>query len=41
MIGDIITIIVLFFISLIPIVLWGYLFSYFDDSGVNRKRFLV
>lgn len=27
--------------ALIPIVLWGYLFSYFDESELNRKRFLI
>lgn len=41
MFGTIITLILIFFITLIPIVLWGYLFSYFDDSELNRKRFLV
>ncbi len=41
MFWDIFTLIILFFITFIPIVLWGYLFSYFDDSELNRKRFLV
>lgn len=41
MFGTIITLILIFFITLIPIVLWGYLFSYFDDSELNRKRFLI
>ena len=33
--------ILLFLISLIPIVWWGYLFTYFDDSEFNRNRFFV
>lgn len=41
MFWDIFTLIILFFITFIPIVLWGYLFSYFDDSELNKKRFLV
>lgn len=41
MFGTIVTLILIFFITLIPIVLWGYLFSYFDDSELNRKRFFV
>lgn len=41
MFWDIITLILIFFITFIPIVLWGYLFSHFDDSQLNRKRFLV
>ncbi|MDD3646132.1 MAG: PrsW family glutamic-type intramembrane protease [Candidatus Gracilibacteria bacterium] len=28
-------------ISLIPIVIWAYIFSYIDDSSLNKKRFLV
>lgn len=41
MIQNIFFIIILFFITLIPVVLWGYLFSYFDDESLNRKRFAV
>ncbi len=29
------------FISFIPIIIWGYLFSYFDDREFNKKRFFV
>lgn len=38
------TIITLLFIAIftfLPILVWGYLFSYIDDSTLNRKRFLV
>ncbi|MDD5770123.1 MAG: hypothetical protein PHE25_04080, partial [Candidatus Gracilibacteria bacterium] len=41
MLGNIFDIIILFFITLIPVVLWGYLFSFFDDNNENRKRFIV
>lgn len=41
MIQNLFSIVVLFFITLIPVVLWGYLFSYFDDWALNRKRFAV
>jgi RsiW-degrading membrane proteinase PrsW (M82 family) len=33
--------ILLFFITLIPILFWGYLFSHFDNEPLNRKRFAV
>lgn len=38
---DIITLIILVLISFIPIVFWGYLFSYFDNEEFNKKRFFV
>lgn len=41
MIQNIFTIIVLVFISFIPIVIWWYLFSYLDDSTLNKKRFFI
>lgn len=28
-------------ISLVPIVIWAYIFSYIDDSSLNKKRFFV
>lgn len=40
MFQDIFNIILIFFISLIPIVIWAYIFSYVDDSKINKKRFL-
>lgn len=33
--------ILLFITSLIPILLWGYLFSYLDNEELNKKRFLI
>jgi len=33
--------VLLFFITLIPILFWGYLFSNFDNEPLNRKRFAV
>lgn len=27
--------------ALIPIILWGYLFSYFDNNQLNRKKFFL
>jgi hypothetical protein len=39
MITNPIIIIFLLFSALIPIVIWGYLFSYFDAGEFNRKRF--
>jgi len=41
MIFQIITIILIVFISLFPIVIWAYIFSYIDNSILNKKRFLV
>jgi len=38
---DIITLIILILISFIPIVFWGYLFSYFDNEEFNKKRFFA
>ena len=32
---------IIWLISFFPIVLWGYVFSYIDNSVVNKKRFLV
>lgn len=34
-----ISLIIIWFIALIPILLWGYLFSYIDNSSLNRFRF--
>jgi hypothetical protein len=34
-----ISLIIIWFIALIPILLWGYLFSYIDNSPINRFRF--
>jgi len=33
------SLIIIWFIALIPILLWGYLFSYIDNSNLNRLRF--
>lgn len=41
MIWDIFTWLILAFISLIPIIFWWYLFSYFDDKEFNKKRFFI
>ena len=41
MIENILSIIIISFVSLIPIVLWGYIFSYIDSSELSRKRFAV
>ncbi len=41
MIEKIITIILLSFISLIPILIWGYVFSYIDNTKFNKTRFFV
>ena len=41
MISNFFFIMIIIFITLIPIVLWGYLFSYFDDSKMNRMRFII
>ena len=32
---------ILVLISFIPIIIWGYLFSYLDDSNLNRSRFFL
>lgn len=39
--NNILTWIFITFISLIPIIFWGYLFSYLDNSELNKKRFFV
>jgi RsiW-degrading membrane proteinase PrsW (M82 family) len=41
MIETILTIIWLSIVSLIPIVIWGYIFSYIDWVELSRKRFIV
>ncbi|PID86410.1 hypothetical protein CSB08_00300 [Candidatus Gracilibacteria bacterium] len=41
MLGDIFSIIVLLILTFLPFLLWGYLFSYIDDSKFSRKRFLA
>lgn len=41
MFQNIFTRIILGFVSFIPIVIWGYLFSYLDNSILNKKRFFV
>jgi len=41
MILQIITILLITLISLFPIVIWAYIFSYIDDNSLNKKRFLV
>ncbi len=41
MIENILSIIIIGFVSLIPIVIWGYIFSYIDSSELSRKRFVV
>jgi len=41
MLSSILNIILIAFISLIPIVVWAYIFSYIDDSDLNKKRFFV
>ena len=41
MLENIFSIIIIGFISLIPIVVWGYIFSYIDSSKLSRKRFVV
>lgn len=41
MLQNIFSIIIIIFITLIPVVIWGYLFSYFNESTLNRKRFFV
>ncbi len=38
---QILIIIILTFITFIPVVFWGYTFSYIDSSNLNRKRFFV
>lgn len=41
MLWNIFVIILLIFSALIPIMIWGYLFSYFDWNEFNRKRFFL
>lgn len=41
MLWNIFVIILLVFSALIPIMIWGYLFSYFDWNDFNRKRFFL
>lgn len=41
MFWNIFVIILLVFSALIPIMIWGYLFSYFDWNDFNRKRFFL
>ncbi len=41
MIQNIFPILLISIVSLIPIVMWGYLFSYIDSSELSRKRFIV
>ena len=36
-----VTIILITLISLFPIVLWAYAFSYVDNNPINKKRFLI
>ena len=39
MLENITTLLILAIISLFPIVIWAYVFSYIDDSPLNKKRF--
>lgn len=41
MLGDIVIYIIIILIALIPVVLWGYLFSYLDERPNNNSRFFV
>jgi len=41
MIQNIFYILLISLVSLIPIVMWGYIFSYIDSSQLSRKRFVV
>ena len=41
MIQNIFSILLISIVSLIPIVMWGYIFSYIDSSSLSRKRFVV
>jgi len=41
MLNNIFNIILIAFISFIPIVVWAYIFSYIDDNSLNKKRFFV
>jgi hypothetical protein len=41
MLENIFIYIILTFISLFPIVIWAYIFSYIDDNPLNKKRFLI
>lgn len=40
MLLNILSIIILLVLTFLPILLWGYLFAYIDNSEFNRKRFL-
>lgn len=41
MFESIFSFILLWFISFIPIMLWGYFFGYIDNDGVNKARFFL
>lgn len=41
MFWEILLFLVLFMVCFIPILWWGYLFTYYDDGEFNRKRFLL
>lgn len=41
MISTIIIYLLLWLISLFPIIIWGYVFSYIDDNPLNKKRFYI
>lgn len=41
MISSIFIIFLLFLISSFPIVLWAYIFSYGNDTSINKKRFII
>ena len=38
---EIIVILLIIFLSFIPIILWAYSFSSFDNLEINRKRFIL
>lgn len=41
MFDEILLFLILFIVCFIPILWWGYLFTYYDDSNFNRNRFLI
>lgn len=41
MFNEILLFLILFIVCFIPILWWGYLFTYYDDSNFNRNRFLI
>lgn len=41
MLENILIIILITLISFIPILFWGYLFTYLDDNSFNKNRFLI